>query len=358
MVHELSKYVLLFFSTLIFGILFSYFLIKNYKILNLSNILDTDFKKPQAFHSESVPRIGGILFYTAFSIIIFFFAKKFYYDFFFLITICFFVGFVDDIKLINSPKLRLIFLLFSINLTIYYFAIETPKFQILSLDEIISTNSWLRIFLLSICFLFIINGSNFIDGFNGLLLGQFSIILIILNIINFYYYNEELLFIGVCSLSLSFSLLLFNFPKAKLFLGDSGSFIIGAVLSYLLIKTSISTKLIIPPFLYACIIYYIFFEVIFSFFRKLIIEKKNPLYPDSAHLHMLLFRCLAKKHNQLAANYKTSLWINLIYILSIVPLIIFFNNLFLVKFYFFFLIILYIIIYFFLYYLNLNNRQD
>ena len=76
MVHELSKYVLLFFSTLIVGILFSYFLIKNYKILNLSNILDSDFNKPQAFHKESVPRIGGILFYIIFSIIInlFFFA--------------------------------------------------------------------------------------------------------------------------------------------------------------------------------------------------------------------------------------------------------------------------------------------
>jgi UDP-N-acetylmuramyl pentapeptide phosphotransferase/UDP-N-acetylglucosamine-1-phosphate transferase len=356
--HELSRYALLFFSTLIVGILFSYFLIKNYKILNLSNISDSDFNKPQAFHRKSVPRIGGILFYITFSIIIFFFAKKFYYDLFFLITACFIVGFVDDIKLINSPKLRLIFLLFSINLIIYHFGIETPKFQILSLDEIISTNSWLRIFLLSICFLFIINGSNFIDGFNGLLLGQFSIILIIVNIINFYYYNEELLFLGVCSLSLSLSLLLFNFPKAKLFLGDSGSFIIGATLSYLLIKTSISTKLIIPPFLYACIIYYIFFEVIFSFFRKLIIEKKSPIYPDSAHLHMLFFRLLSKKHNQVSANYKTGLCINLMYILSIIPLMFFFNNLSLVKLYFFFLIILYIFFYFFLYYLNLYNPEN
>ena len=251
------------------------------------------------------------------------------------------------------------FLLFlSINLIIYYFGIETPKFQILGLDEVLSKNNLLRIFLLSICFLFIINGSNFIDGYNGLLLIQFTIILIILIIINFNYYNFELLFISFLFLSISLSLLLFNFPRAKLFLGDSGSFVIGAVLSYLLIKTSISTKFIIPPFLYACIIYYIFFEVLFSFFRKLIIEKKNPLYPDSSQLHMLLFRCLTKKHNQFVANYKTSLWINLIYILSIIPLIFFFNNLFLVKFYFFFLIILYVIIYLFLYYLSLNNRKD
>lgn len=353
-----NNYILFFITILFAGILLNYLLIKNYKILNLAKLLDAEFKKPQSFHKKSILRVGGLSFYIIFLIIIFFFTQRFYYDLFFLSTACFFIGFLDDIKIIKSPRVRLFFLLFSINLIIYYFDIETPKFQILNLDEILTQINWLRIFLLSICFIFIINGSNFIDGYNGLLIGQFSIILIILNIINFYFFNYELLFLGCAFLSLSISLLIFNFPKAKLFLGDSGSYLIGAILSYLLIKTSISTKSTIPPFFYACIVYYIFFEVIFSFFRKLIFEKKNPMFPDRKHLHMLIFNFLNKKCSLIKANYKTGLYVNLIYTTSLLPLIFFFKDFILIKIYFFLLLIFYALLYFFLYSKILNKRLN
>ena len=84
-------------------------------------------------------------------------------------------------------------MLFSINLIIFIFNIETPKFYIFNLDALLSKSIFLNIFLLSICFLIVINGSNFIDGYNGLLIGQFFIILVIINFINYYYFNYELL---------------------------------------------------------------------------------------------------------------------------------------------------------------------
>jgi UDP-N-acetylmuramyl pentapeptide phosphotransferase/UDP-N-acetylglucosamine-1-phosphate transferase len=356
MIITVSSIILNFFITLFLGISLNYLLIKNYKILNLTKLLDTEFKKPQSFHKKSTPRIGGLSLYILLLFAIFFLNDKFYYDLFFLSSVCFFIGFADDIKLIKSPKIRLVFLLFFINLIIHYFDIESPKFQIFNLDEILTKIDWLRIFLISICFLFIINGSNFIDGYNGLLIGQFSIILIILNIVNFYYLNYELFFLGVTLLSLSLSILVFNFPKAKLFLGDSGSYLIGCILSYLLLKTSILTKSIIPPFFYACIIYYIFFEVFFSFFRKLIIEKKSPLYPDRKHLHMLTFIFLNKKFSLIKANYKTGLYINLIYIISLIPLMFFYSNFFFLRIYFFLLLISYLLIYFFMYIKIFHNK--
>jgi len=117
-------------------------------------------------------------------------------------------------------------------------------------------------------------------------------------------------------------------------------------LSYLLIKTSTSTKFSIPPFFFACIIYYIFFEVVFSFFRKLIFEKKNPFYPDNKHLHMLLFKLFKKNNVLIKANYKTGLFINFIYLTSLLPLIFFYKNLFWLKIYFFLLLAFYLILYF------------
>jgi UDP-N-acetylmuramyl pentapeptide phosphotransferase/UDP-N-acetylglucosamine-1-phosphate transferase len=334
-----------FFLILFLGILLNFLLIKNYKVLNLSVFLDADFKKPQAFHEQKILRVGGISFYIIFSIIIFYISSKIFYDLFFLVSACFFVGLIDDVKLSNSPRLRLTLLFFLINFLIIIFNIETPQFQIFYIDIILSESKWLRFFLLSICFLIIINGSNFIDGYNGLLLGQFSIILIILNFINYYYFNSELLFLGTSFLAITLSLLFFNFPKARLFLGDSGSYLIGATLSYLLIKTSASTKLFIPPFFFGCLIYYISFEVIFSFFRKIMIEKKNPFYPDSNHLHMLLFKYFKKKNILIKANYKTGLSTNLIYLISLFPLIFFYQNLFFLKIYFFLLLLFYLVLY-------------
>lgn len=356
MLSSVSIYIL-FFILFFCGVLLNYLLIKNYRVLYLTKLLDTDFKKPQSFHKKSTLRIGGLSFYIILLCIAFFFNNESYLEIFFLSSLCFFIGFADDIKLIKSPRIRLLFLLFFLNLIIYYFDFESPRFQILYLDEIIENIDFLRIFLISICFLFIINGSNFIDGYNGLLIGHFSIILIILNIINYYYLNYDLFFFGIALLSLSLSLLVFNFPRAKLFMGDSGSYLIGGILSYLLIKTSILTKSEIPPFFFACIIYYIFFEVFFSFFRKLIIEKKNPLYPDNKHLHMLIFNLLGKNLNLVSANWRTGLFINLIYIISLFPLIFFFEDLFFLKIYFFLLLFFYIIFYYLIYYIILRMDQ-
>lgn len=350
MINLSNNLIYAFLIVLSLGILLNYLLIKKYKVLNLSILFDTDFKKPQSFHEEKTLRVGGISFYIIFLIIIFFITQKIFYDLIFLASACFFIGLIDDLKFSNSPKLRLILLFFFIYIIIIFFEIETPQFQIFNLDRIISESWWLRVFLLSICFLIIINGSNFIDGYNGLLVGQFSIILILLNFINYYYFNYEIFFLGVLLLSLSIATLFFNFPKAKLFLGDSGSYLLGGILSYLLIKTSISTKSYLPPFFFACITFYIFFEVVFSFLRKLLFERCNPLYPDKKHLHMLLFVFFKKKNNLVNANYKTSICINSIYILFLLPLILFYNNLFLLKLYFFFLLFIYSILYFFLYF--------
>ena len=340
-----NNFTLLFLLILFLGLLLNYLLIKNYKKLNLTIFLDSDFKKPQSFHRENILRIGVLSFYIIF-IIIFFLNSKSYYDLFFLSSACFFIGLIDDIKLSNSPKIRLMLLLFSINLIIFIFKIETPKFYIFNLDVLLSMLISFIFFLLLICFFIVIYGSNFIDGYNGLLIGQFFIILVIINFINYYYFNYELLFLGVAFLALSISLLFFNFPKAKLFLGDSGSYLIGAILSYLLIKTSASTKFSIPPFFYACLVYYIFFEVVFSFFRKLVLEKKNPFYPDSKHLHMLLFKLFKKENILINANYKTGLCVNLFYLTSLFPLIFFYKNFIFLKIYFFLLLVFYLILYF------------
>jgi UDP-N-acetylmuramyl pentapeptide phosphotransferase/UDP-N-acetylglucosamine-1-phosphate transferase len=197
--------------------------------------------------------------------------------------------------------------------------------------------------------MFIVNGCNFIDGFNGLLIIHSLIIFTILYFVNIF--NDSNLNIEnflLFFILILISLLLFNFPRAKIFLGDSGAYIIGIILAITTIEISnLNPK--IPPFFFANLLFYVFFEVIFSFFRKIVVENKSPFVPDKKHLHMLIFKFLKKKvKDSLKANFLTSLIINIIYFIAIIPNLFYYKNEFFCKTYFFLLISFYSFFYFYL----------
>ena len=164
-----------------------------------------------------------------------------------------------------------------------------------------------------------INGANLIDGYNGLL--GFHSLIILLNLFLINYLNEinnlaNLLFFGIIILII---FLKYNFPKAKVFLGDGGSYFLGAFIAISVVKTSILNPSV-SPFYFCILLFYLFFEVFFSFFRKLIKEKKSPLLPDDKHLHMLLYKLLLKKNDdKLKSNYYVGIVINIVYLILIIP---------------------------------------
>lgn len=326
-----------------FGITINYFFINNYKNLNLTILLDKEYLKPQSFHKKPILCFGGSSLYIL--LIILFFLKIVDLNFILIISSAFFIGLLDDIKLKIKPALRLILIFFLFFIVIYFSEISIKKTGIDYLDHLLNRNKFLNLFFVVLCFVFILNGSNFIDGFNGLLALHSLIILLIINLINFYFNNEDLLFIGLFFFSCILSFLFFNFPRARLFLGDGGSYLIGSIISYLIIQTSNSHPNI-SPFFFSCLLYYLFFEVLFSFSRKFFFEKKNPLTPDRMHLHMLFFKNRNKHYNLSYANWITAVYINFFYFVSLIPLFFFYNSTLISKYYFFILLLGYIYFYF------------
>ena len=134
-----------------------------------------------------------------------------------------------------------------------------------------------------------------------------------------------------------------------MFLGDSGAYLIGTLIAVSIIKTSV----LIPsvhPFFFCILLFYLFFEVFFSFFRKLLFVKQSPLLPDSKHLHMTLYKLLLKQNkSKLVSNYTVSIYINLVYLLLIIPAIIFMQDGLFCRYYFFLLLVIYIYFYKMLY---------
>jgi UDP-N-acetylmuramyl pentapeptide phosphotransferase/UDP-N-acetylglucosamine-1-phosphate transferase len=333
------------FVIFISGILINYFVIKNYKNLNLSILLDKEYFKPQSFHKRPVLCFGGSSIYILFLIIFLFFNLKFFNHFFLFSTVAFFIGLVDDLKIKLRPLFRLMLIFVFFFTIIKFLNININDFNIDFLNKILKKYYYLELIFITFCFVFIINGSNFIDGFNGLLTLHVLIILLILNFINYYFLNYDLLIFGVIIFFAILSFAFFNFPKARLFLGDGGSYLMGALISYLVIQTS-NYNSNIPSFFFCCLLYYLFFEVFFSFVRKFFYENNNPLAPDKNHLHMLFFSKIIRKKKLSNANFITGFYINVIYVLTLIPIFYFYNNNLFLKYYFFILITIYSVCYY------------
>jgi len=319
---------ILFFLLTSFGFLFYKYFILMLKKYNLNLLVDNEFKKTQAFHEFPTPTIGGLGIFLSFLILcLFLFLTKgiIYFEYISFCALFFILGFLDDLKINVRPKFRLILMIvfLVILITLNKFYIENVGIEFL--------NRFLEIdifgvFFVCLCFLFIINGSNLIDGYNGLLSIHTLIILTNLFFINYLNENSDLSFFIFCQILVLIVFLKYNFPKASIFLGDSGSYFLGAFIAISTIKTSIANPSI-SPFYFCILLYYLFFEVFFSFIRKIIVEKKSPLFPDKKHLHMLIYKNFIKRNNnKLKSNYLTTLVLNAFYLILILPGIFMMNN--------------------------------
>jgi UDP-GlcNAc:undecaprenyl-phosphate/decaprenyl-phosphate GlcNAc-1-phosphate transferase len=184
-----------------------------------------------------------------------------------------------------------------------------------------------------------------IDGYNGLLGIHSLIILTNLLMINYLNGNTDLALFLLFNLFIIINFLLFNFPKGKIFLGDGGAYLLGVIIAISVIKTSIENPLI-SPFYFCILLFYLFFEVFFSFLRKTLKEKTSPIRPDKKHLHMLLYKMIYKKNNNiLKSNYSVSIIINLVYLILTIPAILMNDNGMFCKYYSLVFFIIYIFSY-------------
>tara|TARA_B100000963_G_scaffold292670_1_gene262939 strand:- start:13 stop:519 length:507 start_codon:yes stop_codon:yes gene_type:complete len=164
--------------------------------------------------------------------------------------------------------------------------------------------------------------------------------------------NLEFSILLISQIIILLSFLLFNFPSAKIFLGDSGAYMFGALISLnTIITNNLNPK--ISSFFFCTLLFYLFFEVFFSFFRK-IAQKKSPIYPDNEHLHMLSFYKVSNIYGKNKGNYINSIIINLFYVILIIPGLYLLDDPQLSRYWFFILLLIYLIIYSRLYHLTKN----
>jgi UDP-GlcNAc:undecaprenyl-phosphate/decaprenyl-phosphate GlcNAc-1-phosphate transferase len=252
---------------------------------------DHESDLPQKIHDSPTPRVGGVGIFMA--CILFMVDNKLGVILFGASVPAFLAGLFEDLFSNMSPKNRLLIMVFSSGLAIYY------ADAIITDYGIFTTPTYVGIIVSFVAILGLINGTNLIDGFNGLLSGTSLIIFSAFAYVTYRVGDFQLFQINLVIVAALIGFLAFNYPKGKIFMGDGGAYFIGfvmAVISMLIVKRNTEVN---PFFVFACILYPVI-EVIFSFVRRGLIEKTNPLEPDNKHLHLFIFRSLAKHE-----NYKT-----------------------------------------------------
>tara|TARA_B100000900_G_scaffold318506_1_gene277612 strand:+ start:334 stop:1395 length:1062 start_codon:yes stop_codon:yes gene_type:complete len=317
-------------------------------------LLDEDFLKPQAFHQLAIPRGGGLASFISlniFFVIYYLIYSKVFFEYLIVSNLMFLIGFLDDVRTKISPTKRLILMILFLFISIQFLPIKISNIDIPILSTFMNYNFFSAIFVL-LCFLFIVNGANLIDGFNGLLAINLIIINSILTYINIEAGNNEFSVFLIGQLIILLSFLLFNFPNSKIFFGDGGSYLMGGLVGLNTIVTN-NLNPNYSSFFFCIILFYLFFEVFFSFIRKTF-QKKSPVHPDGEHLHMLVFERISLTYGKNRGNYMNSIIINLIYFMCIFPALFFAKDPVVSRYWFFSLIVIYLLIYYRLYRLTKN----
>ena len=307
-------------------------------------LVDNNFIKPQAMHTEKVPALGGLIIYLPMVSFLLFSEIEISYKmlFIFINTIFFIIGLSEDILRDLNPLMRLFLMIIGSLVVLHIYNFNVDTLQISYLDQIFNLR-FFPLFFTCVCFLFIINGSNLIDGFNGLL-SLHSLLIIILISLTYYLLGHKISELNILVFILIINFLFYNFPKANIFLGDSGSYLIGSILATLTIKLYLTTE--ISPFFCVILLFFLFYEVIFSFYRRLISGK--PVFkPDNLHLHTLMFNMIDNTvKNKIQSNYLTSTVYNLFFLLLIFPSIFYSTNSLLCFFHVLFLFVIYNLVFY------------
>lgn len=165
---------------------------------------------------------------------------------------------------------------------------------------------WVTVVISTIAILTIMNGFNLIDGINGLAAG---IAVIVLGTYAYWFYQmNDVVFVFLC-LTLIGSLLAFlryNFSTASIFMGDSGSLVLGYMISIITIRFIQESRIHEPNIFFSiAAAVYAFNLLIIPLFDTLrvftvrMLKGRSPFTADRNHIHHTLID-IGLNHKQAA----------------------------------------------------------
>jgi UDP-GlcNAc:undecaprenyl-phosphate/decaprenyl-phosphate GlcNAc-1-phosphate transferase len=270
------------------------------KVAKLKHLVDEP-SEARKLHKSSTPTIGGVIIFSAFMFSCFLWfpnenpgAKDSLGEFMYLmgsLILLFFVGIKDDIIGMSPMKKLLAHIMVGFILVVMGEIRITGFHGLLGMD--ITWPEYAQILVSIFVYIVIVNAINLVDGVDGLASGVGLIACIAFGIwFSSSPGNIHLALISFAMAGALFGFLIFNFNPARIFMGDSGSLIIGAVLSVLAIKMIESPVNFLPadyqnistPVAAMAILAYPLLDTLRVFTIRAL-QGRSPLSADRNHLH-------------------------------------------------------------------------
>jgi UDP-GlcNAc:undecaprenyl-phosphate GlcNAc-1-phosphate transferase len=275
------------------------------KISNLLNIFDTPDSN-RKLHKNKVACLGGILFFINLILFLFYlilfpeslksYDKTFlggnrqYYSFFFVSFVIFVIGLFDDkVNLSASYKSILLILILITSLADSSLSFKILRFEFLNYN--ISLGFFEGFFSVLAIFYFM-NALNMFDGINI----QTPLYIILTSC--FLIFKDQTIFIFTFIPGIFF--LILNI-RGKCFLGNSGSYFLGFLISLILIKINQTSPLLLTTEEILILLSVPCLEL-FRLFIERISKNQSPFFGDREHIH----HYLSKKFTDLETSLLTN----------------------------------------------------
>lgn len=255
------------------------------------NIVDKPNERSS--HVIPTPRSGGVAIVLSFTLgafIVLLLESRFdlpLHQFFAVILGAFFmalIAFIDDLKGLRQVVKFLgqfVSVIVILASGLYFKKLSFPFVAPIELSPMIGmalTLGW---------FLFFMNGFNFMDGLNGLAGGSALVASIFMCILG---YLSGFYVVYILSMILAFAILgflIFNFPKGKIFLGDTGSQYIALILAVIGVIASESSVDFVSELSVPFLFFIFVFDVILTIVKRLV-RRENIFQAHKSHLYQML----------------------------------------------------------------------
>ena len=265
------------------------------KIANDKKLFDEPDERKQ--HKEIIPALGGIAIFAGFIVSLLMCvpeaAQEIIYIKYFAAaaTVIFFVGLQDDIVPLSASK-KFIGQIIAAAIVMQFGNIYIDNmhgfFGVYEISKLAS------VFLTLFAFIVITNAFNLIDGVDGLAAGIGIVTTLVFSI--YFYFAEQMMYsvmaIATCGALCAF--LIYNYAPAKIFMGDTGSLLLGLLNSILVIKfISVAGtegkffSLHAAPAIGFAILMVPLFDTL-RVFSVRILNRKSPFSADRIHIHHYL----------------------------------------------------------------------
>jgi len=245
-------------------------------------------------HRKATPTLGGVAIYLSLMLVMTFIGAFLDTKIILLVmgavTILFFFGLKDDLANI-SVSTKVLGQLAAIGLLVFFADIRITSFSgIFGIYELAYLPS---VLLTGFVFILLINAFNLIDGIDGLAGGVALSGSFVLGIFSYLENQLSLAIIAAALFGTIIAFLRFNFSvERKLFMGDTGSLVIGYVMAFLTIsfinyEQSAANMLYYSsaPIISFALMFYPIADTTRVFFVRVFKYKRNPFTADRNHIH-------------------------------------------------------------------------